>query len=67
MNAPTPLATQVAAADPALRAAILAEAVPYLRRYAGKTIVVKYGGHAMGAGGETFAHGDNAAPSGSMP
>ena len=56
MNAPAPLATQAAAADPALRAAILAEAVPYLRRYAGKTIVVKYGGHAMGAGGETFAH-----------
>jgi acetylglutamate kinase len=41
--------------DPALVASILAEAVPYLGRYAGKTIVVKYGGHAMGAGGETFA------------
>jgi acetylglutamate kinase len=41
--------------DPALVAAILAEAVPYLSRYAGKTVVVKYGGHAMGAGGETFA------------
>jgi acetylglutamate kinase len=32
----------------ARRADILSEAVPYLRRYAGKTIVVKYGGHAMG-------------------
>ncbi len=42
-------------ADPALKAAVLAEALPYLRRYAGRTIVVKYGGHAMGAGGETFA------------
>jgi acetylglutamate kinase len=41
--------------DPALVASVLAEAVPYLGRYAGKTIVVKYGGHAMGAGGETFA------------
>ena len=41
--------------DPALIAAVLAEAVPYLGRYSGKTIVVKYGGHAMGAGGETFA------------
>ncbi len=41
--------------DPALVAAVLAEAVPYLGRYAGKTVVVKYGGHAMGAGGETFA------------
>jgi acetylglutamate kinase len=35
-------------ADPAAKAAILAEALPYMRRYAGKTIVVKYGGHAMG-------------------
>ncbi|HTW27564.1 MAG TPA: acetylglutamate kinase [Acetobacteraceae bacterium] len=30
------------------RATILAHALPYLRRYAGATIVVKYGGHAMG-------------------
>src|SRR5579872_3988535 len=41
--------------DPALLAKVLAEAVPYWVRYAGKTVVVKYGGHAMGAGGETFA------------
>jgi acetylglutamate kinase len=27
---------------------ILIEALPYLQRYAGKTFVVKYGGHAMG-------------------
>jgi acetylglutamate kinase len=40
---------------PALIAKVLAEAVPYLGRYGGKTVVVKYGGHAMGAGGETFA------------
>ena len=26
----------------------LIEALPYLQRYAGKTFVVKYGGHAMG-------------------
>jgi len=26
----------------------LTEALPFMRRYAGKTIVVKYGGHAMG-------------------
>lgn len=26
----------------------LAEALPYMRRYANKTVVVKYGGHAMG-------------------
>ena len=41
--------------EPALIAKVLAEAVPYWVRYAGKTVVVKYGGHAMGAGGETFA------------
>lgn len=35
----------VAAAE---QARILAQALPFLRRYAGATIVVKYGGHAMG-------------------
>jgi acetylglutamate kinase len=30
------------------QAIILAQALPFLRRYAGATIVVKYGGHAMG-------------------
>ena len=30
------------------QAAVLAHALPFLRRYAGATIVVKYGGHAMG-------------------
>lgn len=30
------------------KAGILTEALPYMRRYSGKTIVVKYGGHAMG-------------------
>ena len=40
--------------EPAEREALLAkaetliEALPYLRRYAGRTFVVKYGGHAMG-------------------
>ncbi|MFM7737202.1 MAG: acetylglutamate kinase, partial [Alphaproteobacteria bacterium] len=36
-------------ADPTLieRADILLEALPYIRRFAGKTIVIKYGGHAM--------------------
>src|SRR5271154_4621412 len=29
------------------QAHIVARALPYLRRYAGATIVVKYGGHAM--------------------
>ncbi|HVZ09370.1 acetylglutamate kinase [Rhodopila sp.] len=30
------------------QARVLAQALPYLRRYAGATVVVKYGGHAMG-------------------
>jgi acetylglutamate kinase len=34
--------------SPAERARVLAQALPYLRRYAGATVVVKYGGHAMG-------------------
>ena len=29
------------------KARVLAEALPYIRRFAGKTIVVKYGGNAM--------------------
>ena len=38
------------APDPALlaKAETLVEALPYMQRYAGKTFVVKYGGHAMG-------------------
>jgi len=34
--------------DPNTRAAVLSEALPFFRRYSGKTVVVKYGGHAMG-------------------
>ncbi|MBS0643073.1 MAG: acetylglutamate kinase [Acetobacteraceae bacterium] len=30
------------------QARVLAQALPFLRRYAGATVVVKYGGHAMG-------------------
>ncbi len=30
------------------QAGILTEALPYMRRYNDKTIIVKYGGHAMG-------------------
>ena len=41
--------------DAATIAAVLTRVVPHWTRYAGKTVVVKYGGHAMGAGGETFA------------
>jgi acetylglutamate kinase len=43
--------------DPVVKAAVLAEALPYMRRYAGRTLVVKYGGHAMGDStmGDPFA------------
>lgn len=30
-------------------AATLVEALPYMRRFAGTTFVIKYGGHAMGS------------------
>src|SRR5689334_13257084 len=30
------------------KAQTLSEALPYMRRYAGRTFVIKYGGHAMG-------------------
>jgi acetylglutamate kinase len=32
---------------PSLKAAILSEALPYIRKFHGKTIVIKYGGNAM--------------------
>lgn len=40
------------------QAGILTEALPYMRRYAGHTFVIKYGGHAMGDGSlaADFAH-----------
>src|ERR1044071_3862681 len=70
MNAPTPTATPTparieaiaAAVEPTVKAAVLAQALPYLRQYSGQTVLVKYGGHAMtSSGGEaraedTFAH-----------
>ena len=37
----------LSAIDVAQKAQILAEALPYIRRFHGKTIVVKYGGNAM--------------------
>lgn len=33
--------------SPSLQASILTEAMPYIRRFQGKTVVVKYGGNAM--------------------
>ena len=45
-------------AEPALKAQTLAEALPYIKRFHGKTIVVKYGGNAMTdpALQKSFAH-----------
>ncbi|HWH00370.1 MAG TPA: acetylglutamate kinase [Pilimelia sp.] len=45
--APTGRAAVPAAADPAVKAATLIEALPWLARLHGATVVVKYGGHAM--------------------
>ena len=44
--------------EPVLKAQILAEALPYIKRFHGKTIVVKYGGSAMTepALQKSFAH-----------
>ena len=36
-----------ASIPPQIKAEILAEALPYIRKFHGKTIVVKYGGNAM--------------------
>lgn len=33
--------------DPAANAKVLLEALPYIRQFYGKTLVIKYGGHAM--------------------
>ncbi|MGH9075382.1 MAG: acetylglutamate kinase, partial [Acidimicrobiales bacterium] len=47
------------------RAAILVEALPYIRRFRGKVVVVKHGGAAMaGAGGTTGGSGQGAGASG---
>jgi acetylglutamate kinase len=53
-----PVAEEVAAlpVSPEVRAAIVCEALPSLRRYSGETVLVKYGGHAMDQGnGNSFA------------
>ncbi|MBN9429432.1 MAG: acetylglutamate kinase [Burkholderiales bacterium] len=42
-----PLPDSPASVTPSLKAAILAEAMPYIRRFHGRIVVVKYGGNAM--------------------
>ena len=48
MTSKTPSAPSISPRDWLSTAKVLSEALPYMRRYAGRTIVVKYGGHAMG-------------------
>ena len=36
------------APDPAAKAAVLADALPYIRRFWGRVVVIKYGGNAIG-------------------
>jgi acetylglutamate kinase len=48
MSAPTGDLPTVSQEELLAKARILSEALPYMRRHAGKTFVVKYGGHAMG-------------------
>jgi acetylglutamate kinase len=57
----------VSLADPALKAAVLAEALPYLRRYSGQTVLVKYGGHAMSSPGSPQGSSPESAPAAGDP
>lgn len=54
-SAPTSTNVSTAETDPALRAAILVEALPYIRRFSNKIIVVKYGGNALAGASEADA------------
>jgi acetylglutamate kinase len=42
-----PSEAQARLADAGAKAGVLADALPYIREFAGKIVVVKYGGHAM--------------------
>ncbi len=47
-DTPTPASSDIRSSLPAtVKAEVLAEALPYIRRFHGKLIVVKYGGNAM--------------------
>ena len=47
----------MASIESEMQARLLAQALPFMQKYENKTIVVKYGGHAMGdmALGKAFA------------
>ena len=53
----TPATPQLSREEWLAKARTLSEALPYMRRYSGRTFVIKYGGHAMGDDslGELFA------------
>ena len=38
----------LSSASPHLQAALISEALPFMQHYDKQTVVVKYGGHAMG-------------------
>lgn len=48
-------ATGTETVEASVKARILVEAIPYVRRFAGKVVVVKYGGNALAGGDETDA------------
>ncbi|MDA0339745.1 MAG: acetylglutamate kinase, partial [Proteobacteria bacterium] len=43
-----PNVSQATREQQVLTAVTLSDALPFMRKYAGATIVIKYGGHAMG-------------------
>ena len=47
--------SSASASDAAARAAVLVEALPYIRRFSGSVVVVKYGGNALAGGSEADA------------
>ncbi len=49
------VATSAAATDAASRAQVLVEALPYIRRFSGQVVVVKYGGNALAGASESNA------------
>jgi acetylglutamate kinase len=47
VTATSPTSAPAAASAPGEKAAVLVEALPYIRRFRGRTVVVKYGGNAI--------------------
>ena len=58
MSGPTD--DHAAALDPAAKAAVLAEALPYIRRFRDRVVVIKHGGAAMAESGERTQPGGEA-------